>query len=105
MKKRHEHQETNTILIKTGYIVKSVVTSNRYLDKFINHYEIYYKYLNYSLPYLSRRCLINTVSVPLAMCISIGKVDELLLNTLILIHRTFIFSRFFFNTDLFTEAH
>lgn len=104
MKKRHEHQETNTILIKTGYIVKLVVTSNRYLDKFITHYEIYYKYLNYSLPYLSR-CLINTVSVPLAMCISIGKVGELLLNTLILIHRTFIFSRVFLTLIYFTEEH
>lgn len=105
MKKRHEHQETNTILIKKGYIVKSVVTSNRYLDKFITHHEIDYKYLNYFLPYLTRTCIINTVSMPLTICISIGEVDELLLNTLILIHRTLIFCVFILSVIHSTEAY
>lgn len=45
-RKRLEHQETNIIFLKKGYIVKSFVTSNRYLDKFITHNEIDYKYLN-----------------------------------------------------------
>lgn len=74
-RKRFEHQETNIIFLKRGYIVKSVVTSNRYLDKFITHHEIDYKYLNYSLLYLTRTCIINTVSLPLFIPISFGEVN------------------------------
>lgn len=74
-RKRHEHQETNIIFLKKGYIVKSFVTSNRYLDKFITHHEIDYKYLNYSLLYLTRTCIINTVSLPLFIPISFGEVN------------------------------
>lgn len=74
-RKRLEHQETNIIFLKKGYIVKTVVTSNRYLDKFITHHDIDYKYLNYSLLYLTRTCIINTVSIPLFIPISFGEVN------------------------------
>lgn len=93
---RLEHQETNIIFLKKGYIVKSVVTSNRYLDKFITHHEIDYKYLNYSLLYLTRTCIINTVSIPLFIPISFGEVNQLLLNTLFqFIEHWFFFVSFF----------
>lgn len=95
-RKRLEHQETNIIFLKKGYIVKSVVTSNRYLDKFITHHEIDYKYLNYSLLYLTRTCIINTVSIPLFIPISFGEVNQLLLNTLFqFIEHWFFFVSFF----------
>lgn len=83
-------------LLKKGYIVKSVVTSNRYLDKFITHHEIDYKYLNNSLLYLTRTCIINTVSIPLFIPISFGEVNQLLLNTLFqFIEHWFFFVSFF----------
>lgn len=95
-RKRLEHQETDIIFLKKGYIVKSVVTSNRYLDKFITHHEIDYKYLNYSLLYLTRTCIINTVSIPLFIPISFGEVNQLLLNTLFqFIEHWFFFVSFF----------
>lgn len=95
-RKRLEHQETNIIFLKKGYIVKSVVTSNCYLDKFITHHEIDYKCLNYSLLYLTRTCIINTVSIPLFIPISFGEVNQLLLNTLFqFIEHWFIFVSFF----------
>lgn len=95
-RKRLEHQETNIIFLKKGYIVKSVVTSNCYLDKFITHHEIDYKYLNYSLLYLTRTCIINTVSIPLFIPISFGEVNQLLLNTLFqFIEHWFFFMSFF----------
>lgn len=95
-RKRLEHQETNIIFLKKGYIVKSFVTSNRYLDKFITHHEIDYKYLNNSLLYLTRTCIINTVSIPLFIPISFGEVNQLLLNTLFqFIEHWFFFVSFF----------
>lgn len=95
-RKRLEHQETDIIFLKKGYIVKSVVTSNRYLDKFITHHEIDYKYLNNSLLYLTRTCIINTVSIPLFIPISFGEVNQLLLNTLFqFIEHWFFFVSFF----------
>lgn len=95
-RKRLEHQETDIIFLKKGYIVKSVVTSNRYLDKFITHHEIDYKYLNYSLLYLTRTIIINTVSIPLFIPISFGEVNQLLLNTLFqFIEHWFFFVSFF----------
>lgn len=95
-RKRLEHQETDIIFLKKGYIVKSVVTSNRYLDKFITHHEIDYKYLNYSLLYLTRTCIINAVSIPLFIPISFGEVNQLLLNTLFqFIEHWFFFVSFF----------
>lgn len=100
-RKRHEHQETDIIFLKKGYIVKSVVTSNRYLDKFITHHEIDYKYLNYSLLYLTRTCIINTVSIPLFIPISFGEVNQLLLNTLFQFIEHWFFSCLFFNSGPF----